>query len=75
MQCLSNASGYFHFRLKIQMSHRVKRNLKTNYNLEKVCDVKSGLPSVGNRRNQSSGAFDELDRLKVEELPYNKKRS
>ncbi len=53
---------------------RMKRNLKTNYNIEKVCDVNQVSRQLVTGEISLQEAFDELNRLKVKELPYNNKQ-
>ena len=52
----------------------MKRNLKTNYNIEKVCDVNQVSRQLVTGEISLQEAFDELNRLKVKELPYNNKQ-
>ena len=52
----------------------MKRNLKTNYNIEKVCDVNQVSRQLVNGEISLQEAFDELNRLKAKELPYNNKQ-
>ena len=53
---------------------RMKRNLKTNYNIEKVCDVNQVSRQLVTGEISLQEAFDELNLLKVKELPYNNKQ-
>lgn len=51
---------------------RMKRNLKTNYNIEKVCDVNQVSRQLVNGEISLDQAFAALKELKDKRLPYSK---
>ncbi|KXT85578.1 threonine/serine exporter family protein [Streptococcus panodentis] len=49
---------------------RMKRNLRTNYNIEKVCEVNQVSRQLVSGLISLQEAFEELNRLKSKRLPY-----